>query len=94
MMSEKIIKIKDDFIQEALDYARLSKNHLSNQHSFHKGSLDDKEHKVPELEFPLKIETNSSNFEDAIEDAGIVADSVSFVADDLVYISFSRNSIT
>ena len=45
-MEEKIIKIKDELIEEALYYARLSKNHLSNQHSFHKGSLDDKEYKM------------------------------------------------
>ena len=45
-MNEKIIKIKDEFIEEALSYARLSKNHLSNQHSFHNGSLDDKEFKM------------------------------------------------
>ena len=46
IMEEKIIKIKDELIEEALYYARLSKNHLSNQHSFHKGSLDDKEYKM------------------------------------------------
>ena len=45
-MNEKIIKIKDEFIEEALDYARLSKNYLSNKHSFHKGSLGDKEYKM------------------------------------------------
>ncbi|MBU2639228.1 MAG: proliferating cell nuclear antigen (pcna) [Nanoarchaeota archaeon] len=44
-------------------------------------SADEEEKKIPELEFPLVIETNSELFEDAIEDAGIVADSLAFIAD-------------
>src|SRR3989344_4052702 len=43
--------------------------------------LEDREHKIPELNFPLSIETNSSIFENAIEDVSIVADSVAFVVD-------------
>ena len=43
--------------------------------------LEDREHKIPELNFPLVIETNSSIFENAIEDVSIVADSVAFVVD-------------
>ncbi|MAF50760.1 MAG: proliferating cell nuclear antigen (pcna) [Nanoarchaeota archaeon] len=43
-------------------------------------NLEEKENKVPDLNFPLKIETNSGVFEDAIEDASIVADSVAFIA--------------
>jgi len=37
--------------------------------------------KVPELKFPLKIETQTSLFDQAIEDTDIVSDSVSFIVD-------------
>jgi proliferating cell nuclear antigen len=43
--------------------------------------IDDEEQKPPSLNFPIKIETGSSNLHSAIEDAGIVAESVSFSAD-------------
>tara|TARA_Y100000034_G_C6877253_1_gene401402 strand:- start:1322 stop:1936 length:615 start_codon:yes stop_codon:yes gene_type:complete len=57
-------------------------------------NLEDKEHKVPELNFPMKIETNSVVFEDAIEDAGIVADSVSFIADKDKFLIKSEGNIS
>ena len=37
--------------------------------------------KVPELKFPLKIETSTMLFDQAIEDTGIISDSVSFIVD-------------
>ena len=37
--------------------------------------------KVPELKFPLKIETSTILFNQAIEDTDIISDSVSFIAD-------------
>jgi len=40
--------------------------------------IDEKEQKIPSLEFPVKIELNSQVLEDAIEDVGIVAESVGF----------------
>jgi len=43
--------------------------------------LDEKEQKVPELNFPVKVITSSSNLSEAIEDVGIVAESVTFVAE-------------
>jgi proliferating cell nuclear antigen len=43
--------------------------------------LDEKEQKIPDLEFPLAIQTTSSILNDAIEDVDIVADSVSFMAE-------------
>ena len=39
---------------------------------------DDKEQKVPELSFPVHIKTNTSIFNNAIEDVDIVAESVTF----------------
>ncbi len=56
--------------------------------------LEDREHKIPELGFPLKIETNSSIFENAIEDASIVADSVAFVVDKNKFIVKSQGNIS
>ena len=41
--------------------------------------LDEKEKKVPDLKFPITIKTHASILGDAIEDVGIVAESVSFV---------------
>jgi proliferating cell nuclear antigen len=41
-------------------------------------NLDEKQQKIPDLKFPLKIETDTSLFDEAIEDAGVVSDSVLF----------------
>lgn len=40
--------------------------------------LEEKEQKVPELEFPVSIKTNSGTLSDAIDDVDVVAESVSF----------------
>ncbi len=37
--------------------------------------------KIPDLKFPLKIETSTSLFDQAIEDVDVVSDSVSFIVD-------------
>ena len=42
---------------------------------------EDKEQKIPELSFPITITTPASMFNDAVDDVDIVAESVSFVAD-------------
>lgn len=43
--------------------------------------LDEMEQKVPELSFPISIETKSSILNDAIDDADIVAESVTLAAE-------------
>jgi len=43
--------------------------------------LEEKEQKVPSLEFPVTISTDASVLTDAIEDVDIIAESVSFIAD-------------
>lgn len=43
--------------------------------------LEDKDQRVPELAFPVNIETDSSLFNEAISDAEIVSESVSLVAE-------------
>jgi len=43
--------------------------------------LENKEQKVPSLEFPVSISTTSSILSEAIEDVDIVADSVSFIVE-------------
>ena len=43
--------------------------------------LENKEQKVPSLEFPVTITTTSSILSEAIEDVDIVADSVSFIVE-------------
>ncbi len=43
--------------------------------------LEEKEQKIPELSFPVEIKTNSSILMDAIDDADIVGESVSFIAE-------------
>ena len=40
------------------------------------------EHKVPELEFPIKITTNTMLFNEVIEDMDVVSDSVNFLLKD------------
>lgn len=41
--------------------------------------IDEKEKKVPELKFPITVRTTATMLSDAIEDVGIVGESVSFV---------------
>jgi len=43
--------------------------------------LEDKEQKVPDLSFPVKVTTTGSNLSEAIEDVDIVAESVTFEAE-------------
>lgn len=43
--------------------------------------IDEKEQKIPNLEFPVTIKTASSKLADAVEDVDVVAESVSFVAE-------------
>jgi proliferating cell nuclear antigen len=43
--------------------------------------LEEKEQKIPQLTFPVAIETTSDTLNDAIEDVDIVAESVSFIAE-------------
>jgi proliferating cell nuclear antigen len=43
--------------------------------------LEEREQKVPNLNFPVSIEMSSALLNEAIEDAGIVAEAVSFVAE-------------
>ncbi|MBR9677587.1 proliferating cell nuclear antigen (pcna) [Candidatus Woesearchaeota archaeon] len=43
--------------------------------------LEEKEQKVPELTFPITIETSSAVLNEAIEDADVVAESVNFIAE-------------
>jgi proliferating cell nuclear antigen len=43
--------------------------------------IEEREQKVPELNFPVTVEMNANALTEAIEDADIVAESVSFVAD-------------
>lgn len=43
--------------------------------------LDEKEQKIPDLKFPVTIKVPSSTLNEAIEDADVVAESVSFIAE-------------
>lgn len=43
--------------------------------------IDERDQKIPELEFPVTIKTTSETLNDAIEDCDIVAESISFVAE-------------
>lgn len=43
--------------------------------------LEDKEQKVPELQFPFSVEMNSDMLSDSIEDVSVVAESVTFLGE-------------
>ena len=43
--------------------------------------IDEDEQKVPELNFPVKIELDAGVFDESVEDASIVAESVALIAD-------------
>lgn len=44
-------------------------------------NLEEKQQRVPDLKFPLKIEISTVLFDQAIEDMGIISDSVTFYVD-------------
>lgn len=44
-------------------------------------NLEEKQQRVPDLKFPLKIEISTMLFDQAIEDMGIISDSVTFYVD-------------
>ncbi len=43
--------------------------------------LEEKEEKIPELKFPVKIETSTMVFDEAVQDMDVVAESVALIAD-------------
>jgi proliferating cell nuclear antigen len=43
--------------------------------------IEEREQKIPDLNFPVSIETSSAALNEAVEDADIVAEAVSFVAE-------------
>lgn len=49
------MKIRQDFINEALNYAVLSKKYTSNRLDFHEGGLDNKQLKMYEGKLGEKI---------------------------------------
>ncbi|MBU0930296.1 MAG: proliferating cell nuclear antigen (pcna) [Nanoarchaeota archaeon] len=50
--------------------------------------------KIPELDFPIKINTNTLLFNEAIEDMDIVSDSVNFVMKDNVFLINTEGSFS
>ncbi|MBN1503328.1 proliferating cell nuclear antigen (pcna) [Candidatus Woesearchaeota archaeon] len=56
--------------------------------------LEEKEQKIPELSFPMTISIDTNTFNEAIEDADIVADSVSFVADKNKFILVAEGDLS
>ncbi len=43
--------------------------------------IEEKEQKIPDLKFPLKIDANTLLFDEAIEDMSVVSESVAFIAE-------------
>ncbi|MBS3152611.1 proliferating cell nuclear antigen (pcna) [Candidatus Woesearchaeota archaeon] len=56
--------------------------------------IDDKEHKIPNLKFTAKVETNTLMFNDAIEDMDIIADSLSLQAANDRFVIQSEGNIS
>lgn len=56
--------------------------------------IEEKQQKVPELNFPLTINTTSLVLNDAIEDANIVADSVSFIIESGAFIMVAEGDLS
>ncbi len=48
--------------------------------------LEDKEQRVPELQFPLTIETSAAVLSEAIEDVSVVAESVTFLGEKSMFL--------
>ena len=56
--------------------------------------LEEKEQKIPELKFPIKIITNSAILSEAIEDVSIVSEAASFTADNNVFLISGSGDIS
>ncbi|HLC20262.1 MAG TPA: proliferating cell nuclear antigen (pcna) [Candidatus Nanoarchaeia archaeon] len=56
--------------------------------------LDEKEQRVPELNFPVSIETSSSVLSEAVGDVEIVAESVTFQSDKLKFIVAAEGDLS
>ena len=56
--------------------------------------IEDKEHKIPNLKFTAKVETNTLMFNDAIEDMDIIADSLSLQAANDRFVIQSEGNIS
>ena len=56
--------------------------------------LDSSSSKIPSLDFPLLIETNSDLLNDSIEDVGIVGDSVNFVVENKKFLISSKGDLS
>lgn len=54
-MNSPLICISKNLIDEAHNYALLSRSHTSNRHDFHNGSLDDKQQKMFEGKLGEKV---------------------------------------
>ena len=56
--------------------------------------LEEKEQKIPELKFPIKIITNSAILSEAIEDVSIVSEAATFTADNNVFLISGSGDIS
>jgi len=56
--------------------------------------VDEKEQKIPDLTFPLRVETSSVIFDEAIQDMDVVADSVGFVIHDNKFIVEAESNLS
>ncbi len=56
--------------------------------------LEEKEQKIPELKFPVTIKTPSSVLTSSIEDADIVAESVSFIAEPSKFTMYAEGDLS
>jgi len=64
--------------------------------TFHQSLIDieEKEQKVPDLNFPIKIETSSLILDEAVEDVGIVAESVALTVSQDKFIIDSESNLS
>ena len=56
--------------------------------------LEEKEQKIPELKFPIKITTNSAILSEAIEDVSIVSEAATFTTDNNVFVISGTGEIS
>tara|TARA_Y100000310_G_scaffold186102_1_gene186130 strand:+ start:251 stop:997 length:747 start_codon:yes stop_codon:yes gene_type:complete len=77
-------KSEDVLTLETTEDAKLKiqlKSNTTRSFSIPTLELDDKEQRVPELNFPLTINTQSNTLSEAIEDVSVVAESVTFLGE-------------
>lgn len=89
-------KASDTLIMELVENKLVMqlRGHTTRTFSLPLIEMDENQQKVPDLNFPLKIETDSTILNEAIEDADVVGESVSFIVENKKFLISSKGDLS